>query len=70
MAIADREEVLEYLTHIMRREDEEIKFSDSFKAAELLGRHYSLFSEKNDRCGDSGVIIVDNIPREHDGVQT
>lgn len=62
MAIAKEEEILEYLTSIMRRDDEETRFADSFKAAELLGKYYGMFSEKhNDEIGD--VIIVDNIPR-------
>ena len=44
----------------MRREDEEIRLADSFKAAELLGKYYGMFSDKrNAETGD--VIIVDNI---------
>lgn len=59
--IAGKKEVLEYLTYIMRREDEEsIKFSDSFKAAELLGKYHGLFkSGSEEESGD--VIIVDDI---------
>ena len=67
--IAGEEEVLEYLTKVMRRSDEEIKFSDTFKAAELLGKHYGLFSDKDTQSNDARVIIVDNIPRENNGVQ-
>ena len=39
MCIANEGEILEFLTYIMRREDEEIRMADSFKAAELLGKH-------------------------------
>lgn len=38
MGIANEGEILEFLTYIMRREDEEIRMADSFKAAELLGK--------------------------------
>lgn len=65
--IATEEEVLKFLTCVMRRdsfdETDNIKFSDSFKAAELLGRHYGLFSEKNS-SGLGEVTIVDNISGE------
>lgn len=37
LGIANEGEILEFLTYIMRREDEEIRMADSFKAAELLG---------------------------------
>ncbi len=59
--VAGKREVLEYLTYIMRREDEEsVKFSDSFKAAELLGKYHGLFkSGSEEESGD--VIIVDDI---------
>lgn len=58
--IAGEEEILEYLTYIMRREDEEIRLADSFKAAELLAKHYGMFGGKTET--DTGdVIIVDNI---------
>lgn len=61
MAVAKEEEILDYLTYIMRREDEEIRLADSFKAAELLGKYYGMFSDKHHKeVGD--VIIVDNIP--------
>lgn len=65
MAIADKKEILEYLTYVMRREDEEIKFSESFKAAELLGKYHGLFKGANENeCGD--VIIVDDIGTDSD----
>lgn len=62
VAIAKEEEILEYLTFVMRREEEEIKISESFKAAELLGKYYGMFGDK--KSGEVGdVIIVDNIPK-------
>ncbi len=63
MDIANEEEVLKYLTGVMR--NDEVKTSESFKAAELLGKYYGMFGDKKnigDEVGD--VIIVDNIPRE------
>ena len=67
--VAAKTEVLEYLTHIMRREDEDIKFSDSFKAAELLGKYHGLFkSSSEDEYGD--VIIVDDIEENREKKQT
>ena len=62
--IADANEVLEYLTSVMRgnvkeeelkvlgdkveRFDKEAKVSDRNKAAELLGKRYAIYSEKID----------------------
>ena len=60
MCIANEGEILEFLTYIMRREDEEIRMADSFKAAELLGKHYGMFGGKS---GGGDVIIVDNIEK-------
>ena len=59
MGIANEGEILEFLTYIMRREDEAIRMADSFKAAELLGKHYGGKSES----GGGDVIIVDNIEK-------
>lgn len=67
VGIANEEEVLEYLTDVMRRngfdETDNIKFSDSFKAAELLGKHYRLFSDSKP-SGAGEVVILDNISGE------
>ena len=63
MQIADENEILEFFTYIMRRKDEEIKFSDSFKAAELLGKYYGMFGGRHEESGGD-VIIVDNIGRD------
>lgn len=58
----------------MRRDGyfaEEIKFSESFKAAELLGKHYGLFGEKQEKkpVKKSGVTIIDNIPEGRKNVR-
>ena len=37
LGIANEGEILEFLTYIMRREDEEIRMADSFKAAGAFG---------------------------------
>lgn len=76
--IADAREVLEYLTRVMRAEEEEtvvvggeygvelVKKEPSIrernKAAELLGKRYALFTEKVDIEGTLGVQIIDDIP--------
>ena len=55
MCIANEGEILEFLTYIMR-------MADSFKAAELLGKHYGMFGGKSE-SGGGDVIIVDNIEK-------
>ena len=62
MGIANEGEILEFLTYIMRREDEAIRMADSFKEAELLGKHYGMLGGKRE-CGGGDVIIVDNIEK-------
>lgn len=43
--------------------EDNIKLSDSVKAAENLAKYYGMFSDKRtDEMGD--VIIIDNIPGE------
>ena len=80
--IAKAEEVLEYLTKVIRNEEEEevvvtvnvgdfqtevqkvkkeISAKDKIKAAELLGKRYSLFTEKVDLEANVGVTIIDDI---------
>ncbi len=60
METANEDEILAFLTFIMRRGDDDIRLADSFKAAELLGRYYGMFTDShNVKNGD--VIIVDNI---------
>lgn len=80
--IAKADEVLKHLTAAMRGEiDEEvvvtensrariikkqISAKDRIKAAELLGRRYSLFTDKVDIEGDLGVTIIDDISSDKD----
>lgn len=72
IAVADEKEILEFFTDVMRRngyDEESIKFSDSFKAAELLGKYYGMFGDKHH--GDIGdVIIVDNIAEKIRNMQS
>lgn len=72
-AIADQREILTYLTKVMRGQSESYVVTnegvilkrpderDRLKAAELLGKRYSLFTEKIDLNADLGVTIIDNI---------
>lgn len=75
--IADAQEVLQYLTSVVRDEITEQRaivskegsaivelkaaVSDRNKAAELLGKRYALFTEKKEVSGNVGVQIVDDI---------
>ncbi len=72
--IADAEEVLEYLTGVMRGDikdqfEMDASISDRNKAAELLGKRYKLFVDKQEVSANvEGVTIVNDIPRpEPDG---
>jgi len=79
--IADAQEVLQYLTSVMRGEQKEdtpllcgkgkqqivqkdISAKDRLKAAELLGKRYSLFTEKMELETTASVKIMDDIPCE------
>lgn len=75
--IASQDEVLEFLTRVMRgQEIEEVvgftkhgaikakktpSAKDRVKAAELLGKRYMLFSDNVNVTGDVGVQIIDDI---------
>lgn len=64
--IAKGEEVLQYLTKVMRGEEKDqfgldASLQDRTKAAELLGKRYRLFTEKVEIEGSMGVQIVDDI---------
>lgn len=82
-AIAERTEILETLTAIMRNQKQEevvvvekqadgtslavkikkdVATKDRIKAAELLGKRYSMFTEKLNIESNQSVIIVDDIP--------
>ncbi len=62
--IATAEEVLEYLTNVVRNEGE--KTCDRTKAAELLGKRYAIFAEKIE--ADTTVrVIMDKRTEEYSG---
>ncbi len=44
--------------------EREIKFIDKLKALELLGRHFGMFTENTSLSGETGVVIVDDIPED------
>ena len=94
--IAKQEEVLKYLTKVMRREEKEYtvvtlrtsrswyedgkkqteegeqveivpipsKLSDSNKAAELLGKRYVMWTDRQQLEGSIGVTIVDDLDED------
>ncbi len=78
--IADTQEIMEYLTSVMRGEQKEqvpLMYNDKqileeksasikerLKAAELLGKRYSLFTEKMELETAASVKIMDDIPCE------
>lgn len=75
---ADVQEILEYLTAVMRGEEKEEKMAanalgemeaynvrnqaNQLKAAELLGKRFGLFTDKVTVSGSGVVQIVDDIP--------
>lgn len=56
--VADAEEVLTALTSILRRE-EEAKPGEVLRAAELLGKRYGLFGEKEGAPLEAPCIVLD-----------
>lgn len=60
--IAKSDEVIECLTRIMRGYDEnsskDISVKEKLKAAELLGKMYSIFSPKQEKQNDDTVYIL------------
>ena len=70
---ADAKEVLEYLTAVMRGEvkdafDLDPSLADRTKAAELLGKRYRLFVDKQEvEMKGEPVQIINDIPRSMDG---
>lgn len=83
--IADADEVLQYLSKVMRGEETEevvivenigdymskakkvekdIGAKDRIKAAELLGKRYSIFTDRVDVSGTLPVQIIDDIPKD------
>ena len=62
--VADAGEVLEAVTSILRREeDENVKPSEVLRAAELLGKRSGLFGEHEDAPVQAPQIVVD-VPRD------
>lgn len=75
--IASRDEILEYLTKVMRGEiseevpvptkkgisivDVDAGIKDRTKAAELLGKRYAMWTDNKNIEGNLGVTIVDDI---------
>lgn len=64
--IASQDEVLEYLTKVMRGEEKDqfgldASLQDRTKCAELLGKRYGTFKEKVDVNGNIPVVIEDDI---------
>lgn len=57
-SIAGEEEVLEYLTRVLRGENGTDR--ERLRAAELLGKRHGLFHEKNETDG-TAVVIVDDL---------
>ena len=62
-AVADAEEVLAALTRILRGE-EEAKTSEVLRAAELLGRQYGLFGDREGVPAEPPKIVMDVPGRE------
>lgn len=64
--IASQDEVLQYLTKVMRGEEKDqfgldASLQDRTKCAELLGKRYGTFKEKVDVNGSIPVVIEDDI---------
>lgn len=64
--IASQDEVLEYLTKVMRGQEKDkfglnASLQDRTKCAELLGKRYGTFKEKVDVGGSIPIVIEDDI---------
>lgn len=64
--IASQDEVLQYLTKVMRGEEKDqfgldASLQDRTKCAELLGKRYGTFIDKKDFSGGITVEIVDDV---------
>ena len=62
--VAGKTEILERLTEGMRSEDENVKTSETMKAAELIGKHLGMFGDKNNQSSGIRVVIVDDISND------
>ena len=82
--IAKQDEVLQYLTSIMRGleteqtlrgmgegmqtiDDIEVSAKDRIKAAELIGKRYAMWTDKQEVTGDIAITFIDDIGSELDG---
>lgn len=66
--IATANEVLRYLTAVLRGEEKDqfgfdASLKDRNKAAELLGKRYMLFTDKVEQTNKGDINVVFNIPR-------
>jgi phage terminase small subunit len=64
--IASQDEVLEYLTKVMRGQEKDqfgldASLQDRTKCAELLGKRWGTFKEKMEHIGNIPVVIQDDI---------
>ena len=71
--VASADEVLQYLTRVMRGEEKDQfdldpSLQDRTKAAELLGKRYRLFIDKQEtKVSSDPITIVNDIPRKSNG---
>lgn len=71
--VADATEVLQYLTRVMRGEEKDAfdmdpSLQDRTKAAELLGKRYRLFIDKQEtNVSTEPITIINDIPRGGNG---
>lgn len=65
-AIADADEVLSFITSVLRGEQEESKLGDRLKAADMLGKRYRLFMEETSQ-ELAPVTIVDDVNKRSVG---
>lgn len=66
--IADANEVLEYLTKVLRGEEKDqfgfdASLKDRNKAAELLGKRYKLYVDRVEQENKGDIKVVFNVPR-------
>lgn len=64
--IATQDEVLQYLTRVMRGEEKDqfgldASLQDRTKCAELLGKRYGTFVDKKELTGDYVVELIDDV---------
>lgn len=69
--VADQDEVLEFLTKVMRGEVQdqlglETPVKERNRAAELLGKRYAMWTDKQQIDGAIGVQIIDDIGSDGD----